>query len=133
MRVAWLLAAVIQATRTLSGWSARWSRARASTRSASPARWAAAIATSWRSLVVDGQRRGAGHQVVVVGRREQGGGDHGGHVVAGVGPLDDLGDGGVVAHRELVDHVLGFGGHGCSVGGTPDTGLTRGIGRTLRW
>jgi hypothetical protein len=32
----------------------------------------------------------------------------------------------------LVDHVLGFGGHGCSVDATPDTGLTRVFGRTLR-
>src|SRR5206468_4105219 len=46
------LAPAIQATRTLSGWSTRWSRARASTSSRSPRRWAAAIATSWRSRVV---------------------------------------------------------------------------------
>src|SRR3954470_21217935 len=34
----WLLASAIQATRTLSGWSTRWSRARASTSCRSP-RW----------------------------------------------------------------------------------------------
>jgi predicted ATPase/DNA-binding SARP family transcriptional activator len=71
-----------------------------------------------------GQRRRPCHQVVVSGR-EQGGGDHRRDVVAGSGPLDDLGDGGVAAHRQPVDHVLGFSGHGCSVGGTPDTSLTR--------
>ena len=38
---------------------------------------------------------------------------------------DDLGDRGFVADRQLVDHVFGFGGHVGSVGGTPDTGLTR--------
>ena len=42
-----------------------------------------------------------------------------GHVVAGVGPLDDLGDGGVVADHQVMDHVVGFGGHGGSVSGTP--------------
>src|SRR3954447_20189514 len=46
------LAPAIQATRTLSGWSARWSRASASTSSRSPSRWAPAMATSWRSRVV---------------------------------------------------------------------------------
>jgi hypothetical protein len=50
-----------------------------------------------------------------------------------LGPLDDVGDGGVAAHHQLVDDVLGFGGHRCSVGGTPDTALSRGVGRTLRW
>jgi predicted ATPase/DNA-binding SARP family transcriptional activator len=54
---------------------------------------------------------------------EQCGGHDGGHVVAGVGPLDDLGDGGVAAHHQLMDHVVG--GHGCSVGGAPDTALSR--------
>ena len=29
--------------------------------------------------------------------------------------LDDRGDGGGVADRELVDQVVGFGGHGCSI------------------
>ena len=65
------------------------------------------------------RRRRPGRAGRVGIRREQGGGDHGGHVVAGVGPLDDLGDGGGVADRQLVDHVLGFGGHGCSVGADP--------------
>jgi hypothetical protein len=36
----------------LSGWSARWSRTRASRRSSSWARCAAVMATSWRSRVV---------------------------------------------------------------------------------
>src|SRR4029450_12512833 len=43
---------VIQAARMLSGWSARWSRTRASRRSSSWARCAAVMATSWRSRVV---------------------------------------------------------------------------------
>ena len=42
-----------------------------------------------------------------------------------MGQLDDFGDGGLVAHRQLVDDVLGFGGHDCSMRGPPDTGLTR--------
>ena len=37
-----------------------------------------------------------------------------------------VGDGGGVADRELVDQVVGFGGHAWSIDGTPDTGLTRG-------
>ncbi len=41
-------AAAIQATRTSPGWSAAWSAASTRTRSASPATWAEAIATSWR-------------------------------------------------------------------------------------
>ena len=69
-------------------------------------------------LAVPGRRRDArrpaGAESVGI-RREQCGGDQGGHVVTGLGPLDDLGDGGGVAHRELVDHVVGFGGHGCSI------------------
>ena len=113
----WLWA-VIQATRTLVGWSVRWSRARASTRSTSPATWATAIATTWRSRVVVANAAARCEQVGRI-RREQCGGDQGGHVVAGVGSLDDLGDGGGVAHRELVDHVFGFGGHGCSIGAGP--------------
>jgi hypothetical protein len=32
-----------------------------------------------------------------------------------------------------MDHFVGFGGHGCRIAATPDTELTRGIGRTLRW
>ena len=40
-----------------------------------------------------GERRGPVEQVVRNGS-EQCGGDQGGHVVAGLGPLDDLGDGG---------------------------------------
>src|SRR5215213_5266539 len=55
---------------------------------------------------------------------EQCGGHHGGHVVTGVGPLDDGGDGGVAPHHQVMDHVVGFGGHGGSVGGTPDTALS---------
>ena len=47
-------------------------------------------------------------------RGEQCGGHHGGHVVTGVGPLDDLGDGGVAAHHQVMDHVVGFGGHGAA-------------------
>ena len=47
----WWLASAIQAARTLSGWSTRWSRARASTSSRSPRRCAVAIATIWRSRV----------------------------------------------------------------------------------
>jgi hypothetical protein len=50
-----------------------------------------------------------------------------------VGPLDDLGDGGVAAHHQLMDHVGGFGGHRGSVGATPDTALSRRPGRTLSW
>src|SRR4051794_5524814 len=42
----------IQATSRLSGWSTRCSRTRASTRSASPARCAAAMATVWRARLV---------------------------------------------------------------------------------
>jgi hypothetical protein len=50
-----------------------------------------------------------------------------------LGSFDDLGDGGGVTDRELVDQVVvGFSGHGCSISATADTGLTRGIGRTLR-
>ena len=115
--------AVIQATTTLSGWSTRWSRARTSTRSTSPETWATAMATTWRSRVV-GERGGTAEQIVWNGS-EQRGGDQRRHVVTGLGPLDDLGDGGVVTDRKSVDHVLGFGGHGCIVGGTPDTALTR--------
>ena len=64
-------------------------------------------------LAVAGRRRDGGGASEQVGRirREERGGDQGGHVVAGVGLLDDPGDGGGVADRELVDHVLGFGGH----------------------
>ena len=62
---------------------------------------------------------------------EQGGGDDGRHVITGVGPLDDLGDGGIAAHHQLMDHVVC--GHGCSVGRNPDTALSRRTGRTLRW
>ena len=77
------------------------------------------------------ERGGALEQVGRI-RREQCGGDQGGHVVAGLRSLDDLGDGRGVANRELMDHVFGFGGHRRSIDGAPDTGLTRGIGRTLR-
>jgi hypothetical protein len=50
-----------------------------------------------------------------------------------VGLFDDLDDGGVAAHHQVVDHVVAFGGHGSSVGGTPDTALSRRPVRTLRW
>ena len=60
-------------------------------------------------------------------RREQRCGNQGGHVRAGVGLVDDGGDGGGVADRELVDQVGGFGGHVRSIDVGPDTGLTRGI------
>ena len=120
----WVLA-LIQATRTLSGWSTRWSRARASTRSASPATWATAIATTWRSRVVVGDARRPG----AADRPESGANSAAATMVVTsslvCGPLDDLGDGGGAAHRQLMDHVVGFGGHGCSVGGTPDTALSR--------
>ena len=119
----WVLA-LIQATRTLLGWSTRWSRARASTRSASPATWATAMATTWRSRVVSAAPA-ARSQQIPRNRGEQRGGHHGGHVVTGLGPLDDLGDGGVAARHQVMDHVVGFGGHGWSVGGTPDTALSR--------
>jgi hypothetical protein len=36
-----------------------------------------------------------------------------------VGPLDDFGDGGLAAHDQVMDQVVGFGGHACSVGSTP--------------
>ena len=123
--------AVIQATRTLVGWSVRWSRASASTRSLLPATWAAAIATTWRSRVVVATRRGVAEQIGRI-RREQGSGHQGGHVVAGSGLLDDAGDGGGVSDRELVDQVVGVCGHRGSVNWGADTALTRGAGRTLR-
>ena len=66
-------------------------------------------------------------------RREECGGDQSGHVTAGVGLLNDRGDGGWVADSKLVDQVVGFGGHSWSIEEGPDTGLTRGIGRTLQW
>lgn len=66
-------------------------------------------------------------------RRKQCSGDQYGHVVTGLGSLDDVGNGDCVAHRELMDHVGGFGGHECTIDAASDTGLTRGIGRTLRW
>ena len=50
---------------------------------------------------------------------EQGRGDDGDHVVTEVGPLDDVGDGGLAAHDQVMDQVVGFGGHACSVGSTP--------------
>ena len=78
-----------------------------------------------------GQRRGPIHQVVVASGCEQGGGDHGGHVIAGAGPLDDLSDNSDAAHRQPVDDVLGLGGHGSTLRGTPDTALTQWRGPTL--
>jgi hypothetical protein len=83
--------------------------------------------------VARGLREGGGpvEQVARYGR-EHCGGHHGGHVLTGLGPLDDLGDSGVAAHGQPVDDVFGFGGHGCSVRGTPDTALSREAGRTLR-
>ena len=86
-------------------------------------------------LAVARRLRACGGAVEQVGpiRREQRGGDQRGHVVTGLGSLDDVGDGRSVANRELVDQIFGFGGHRCSIGAAPDTGLTRGIGRTLRW
>jgi hypothetical protein len=84
--------------------------------------------------VARGLREGGGPVEQIAGnRREHCRGHHGGHVVTGLGPLDDAGDSGVAAHGQLVDDVLGFGGHGRSVGGTPDTALSREVGRTLRW
>jgi hypothetical protein len=73
-----------------------------------------------------GRERGGAVEQVARNGREECGGDHGGHVDTGVGALDDVGDVGGVNHRRLVDHVLGLGGHGRSIGGVPDTGLTRG-------
>ena len=86
-------------------------------------------------LAVACRRRVRGGKLEQIGRigREQRGRDQGGHVVAVSCSQDDLGDGPGVANGELMDQVLGFGGHGCSIGVGPDTGLTRGIGRTLRW
>ena len=86
-------------------------------------------------LAVARRRRHPGGPIEQIARSgsEQGGGDDGRHVVTGVGPLNDLGDGGVAAHHQLMDDIMGFGGHGCSVGGTPDTALSRTPGRTLRW
>ena len=86
-------------------------------------------------LAVPGCLGACGGPLEQVGRirREQCSGDQGGHVVTDLRSLDDLGDGGGVASRELMDHVVGFGGHGCSIDAAPDTGLTREIGRTLRW
>ena len=54
------------------------------------------------------------------------------HVAAVVSACDDLGDGGRVADRELMDDVVGIGGHECSIDFSPDTALTREIGRTVR-
>ncbi len=78
-------------------------------------------------LAVACRRRHPGGPIEQIARNrsEQCGGDDGRHVVTGVGPLEDLRDGGVAAHHQLMDHVVGFGGHGCSVGGTPDTALSR--------
>ena len=66
-------------------------------------------------------------------RREQCGGHQGGHVIAGLGLLDDRSDGGWGADGEFVDQLVWFGGHSSSIDAGPDTGLTRGIGRTLQW
>ena len=85
-------------------------------------------------LAIPGRLRESGSALEQDGRirREQCGGDQGRHVVTGLRSLDDLGNVLGAAHRELMDHVLGFGGHGRSIDATPDTGLTRGIGRSLR-
>ena len=85
-------------------------------------------------LAVSGRRGPRGGAVEQVGRirREQRRGDQGGHVVTGVSSLDDLRDGGGVADYELMDHIVGFFGHTGSIDAAPDTGLTRGIARTLR-
>jgi DNA-binding winged helix-turn-helix (wHTH) protein len=122
-RFGWVLA-VIQATRTLSGWSTRWSRASPSTRSVSPATQATAMATTWRSRVVCATPAARWSRSPGTGANSAAAHD-GGHVDAGLGPLDDLGDGGVAAHHQLMDHVVGFGGHVSSVDETPDTALTR--------
>lgn len=78
----------------------------------------------------DRERIGSVHQAVLVGGGEESGGDHGGHVVAGVSAFDDLGDRSA-PDRELMDHMFWLGGHGCIVGAAPDTTLTRAIRRTL--
>lgn len=64
-------------------------------------------------------------------RREQCRGDKGRHIGTGLGPLDDRGDRGGVADCELMDHVVGFGRHSCSIDATADTGLTRRTAHTL--
>ena len=79
-----------------------------------------------------GKGGGAAQQIGRIGG-EQCRGDQSGDVVTAASSVDDLGDGGGVTHGELVDHVFGVSGHRWSVGATPDTGLTRGFGRTLRW
>jgi hypothetical protein len=66
-------------------------------------------------------------------RREECRGDQGDHVIAGVRLFDDRGDGGWVTDGEFVDQLVWFCGHSRSIDASPDTGLTRGIGRTLRW
>ena len=86
-------------------------------------------------LAVSGRRGLRGGALKQVGRirREQCSGYQGGHVVTGVSSLDDLSDGGGVADYELMDQSVGFFGHRGSIDAAPDTGLTRGVARTLRW
>ena len=97
----------------------------------SPATWAAAIATTWRSRVVVATAAARRSNPVGSGAK----GQRTTKVVTSSlvsGLVDDRGDGGGVADGELVDQVVGVGGHGCSIDAGADTALTRGTGRTLR-
>ncbi len=105
--------AVIQATRTLVGWSVRWSGERVDE---------VAVAGDMGGgdrddVAVAGRCRhghGAFEQIGRI-RGEQGGGHQGGDIVAGSGLIDDAGDGGGGSDGELMDQVVGVCGHRGSV------------------
>ncbi len=101
----WLRAPAIHATSTLSGWSTRWSLARASTRSRSPRWCAAAIATTWRSRVVDASPSARASRRSPCWR-EQRRRDEDQRIVAGVRRLDDRLDRGVVSHHESPQQLV---------------------------
>ena len=102
--VDWWLASAIQATRTLSGWSTRWSRASAATSSRSPRRWAVAMATSWRSRVVAAtpSARASSRSPSAANERRR---DEDQRIVARGRLRDDRGDRLVVAHHEPAEQV----------------------------
>ena len=100
------LAPAIQATRTLSGWSTRWSRASASTSSRSPRRCAPAMATSWRSRVVAATLSARASSLSPSGAKSAAATEDL-RVVAGARRLDDRRDRRIVADHETVKQVHG--------------------------
>ena len=102
----WWLASAIQATRTLSGWSTRWSRASASTSVALAAQVRGGDGDELAVARGRRERGGPGQELVGVGGGGERGGDEEQRIVAGARRLDDRGDRRVVTDHEPAEQLV---------------------------